>query len=76
MPLVIRAAEKLEITAPGGAEVDLATNVMKYHSLNLQLVEVLWDNFFLETKYLEYNRVQSIFNRQRICQSYSKIAKP
>jgi lipopolysaccharide export system protein LptA len=54
------AAGQLEITAPGGGEMDLQQNIMKYYGLGSQLVEVSWDDLLLETKYLEYDQKQEI----------------
>lgn len=54
------AEGQLEITAPGGGEIDLGRNIMKYHSSDSHLVEVHWGNSVLETKFLEYSRTQQI----------------
>ncbi|HEY8464203.1 MAG TPA: LptA/OstA family protein [Bacillota bacterium] len=56
------ADNRLELTAPGGGEMDLGKNLMKYYASGSQLVTVRWDNYILEAAYLEYYRNQSVLN--------------
>jgi lipopolysaccharide export system protein LptA len=51
---------QLELNAPGGGDMDLGRNVMKYYASGAKPVEARWDDNELEAGYLEYNRAQSI----------------
>lgn len=51
---------QLELNAPGGGNMDLGRNVMKYYASGGKPVEARWDENELEAGYLEYNRTQSI----------------
>jgi lipopolysaccharide export system protein LptA len=47
---------KIELIAPGGGEMDLKQNLIKYYASGSLLVQALWDNNILEAGYLEYYR--------------------
>jgi lipopolysaccharide export system protein LptA len=59
--------QALEIIAPGGGDLDLTKNVMKYYASGGNPVVVRWENYVLETAYLEYDRNQAIIKgRKRV----------
>jgi lipopolysaccharide export system protein LptA len=51
---------QLELNAPGGGDMDLGKNVMKYYASGGKPVVARWDENELEAGYLEYNRAQEI----------------
>lgn len=57
---IICAEEQIELIAPGGGEMDLNRNLMKYYSSGSNKVRVLWSNSTMEAGYLEYYRDQDI----------------
>jgi hypothetical protein len=56
---------QLELNAPGGGDMDLSRNVMKYYASGTRPVEARWDDNQLEAGYLEYNRAQSIIKGRK-----------
>jgi lipopolysaccharide transport protein LptA len=52
--------QALEVNAPGGGDLDLQKNVMKYYAAGMNPVVVKWEDYILETAFLEYNRNQGI----------------
>lgn len=56
----VLAENGLELVAPGGGEVDLQGDVMKYYAAGSDLVVVRWGIFTLETKLLEYQRDKAV----------------
>jgi lipopolysaccharide export system protein LptA len=57
--------QALEVIAPGGGDVDLEKNVMKYYASGGKPVVARWENYVLETAYLEYNRNQAIIKGRK-----------
>jgi lipopolysaccharide export system protein LptA len=56
-----------EISAPGGAEIDVAQNVTKWYGSKTSPVEAVWSNLSLKAYYLEYDRRQDIITcRDRV----------
>lgn len=53
------AETALELVAPGGGEVDLLENIMKYYADGSDLVVARWDNYSMEAESLEYRREKS-----------------
>jgi lipopolysaccharide export system protein LptA len=53
-------SEQLELTAPGGGEMDLSRNVAKYFGTSTQPVAAQWKDYMLQTDYLEYDRTAEI----------------
>lgn len=56
---------QLELLAPGGGEMDLKQNLMKYFATASTPVVVKWDDYVLESSYLEYYRGKSILNGKK-----------
>lgn len=54
------AAGELKLIAPGGGEMDMEKNVVKYYAAGTQLVEAHWEKYDLYTNYLEYYREQEV----------------
>jgi len=50
------AAAELELIAPGGGEMDLRQNVVKYYAVDAKPVEARWEKSVLNADYLEYYR--------------------
>jgi lipopolysaccharide export system protein LptA len=66
------AADRLELSAPGGGELDLGNNLMKYYGAGSDPVTVRWGDRLLQADYLEYHRSREIFKgkgRVRLSQS-------
>lgn len=59
------SGNQLELSAPGGGEMDMAKNLMKYYASASEPVVVTWDNYILESDYLEYYRNQSVLNGKK-----------
>lgn len=57
---VVLAEAELELVAPGGGEVDLQENVMKYYADGSNLVIANWGNYKLEGQSLEWQNAKSI----------------
>jgi lipopolysaccharide assembly outer membrane protein LptD (OstA) len=53
-------ANGLELVAPGGGEMDLQKNIVKYYGTDSKPVEARWNEMVLQTSYLEYYREQEI----------------
>jgi lipopolysaccharide assembly outer membrane protein LptD (OstA) len=67
--------QALEVTAPGGGDLDLEKNVMKYYAAGTNPVMVKWENYVLETAFLEYNRNRGIIiGKNRIKLTLTKPA--
>jgi lipopolysaccharide transport protein LptA len=59
--------QALEVVAPGGGDLDLKKNIMKYYASGVNPVVVRWGNYVLETTFLEYNRDQAVIKgRKRV----------
>lgn len=54
------AGSELELIAPGGGEMDMEKNLVKYYSAGSQPVEARWENSKLFANYLEYYRDQEL----------------
>lgn len=66
---------QLELVAPGGGEMDMEQNLMKYYATATTPVVVRWDDYVLESSYLEYFRSKSILNgRKKVKLTQSKPA--
>ncbi|HYH04618.1 MAG TPA: LptA/OstA family protein [Bacillota bacterium] len=59
------SGNQLELSAPGGGEMDMGKNLMKYYASASKPVVVTWDNYILESDYLEYYRSQSVLNGKK-----------
>ena len=73
---MVLAVEDMELLAPGGGELDLSQNMMKYFSAGNQPVTVQWGVNNLETGYLEYYRDQALIkgkDRVKLTQSAPEI---
>jgi lipopolysaccharide export system protein LptA len=57
---VLAAAGPAELVAPGGGEMDLIQNVIRYFGTETQPAVVNWDDLSIEAKHLEYDRNQGI----------------
>jgi lipopolysaccharide export system protein LptA len=57
--------QAMEVVAPGGGEFDLEKNIMKYYAAGANPVVVRWENYVLETGFLEYNRNQAIIKGKK-----------
>jgi lipopolysaccharide export system protein LptA len=54
------ASEQLELTAPGGGEMDLSRNIAKYYSTSTQPVAAQWKDVTMQVEYLEYDRTAEV----------------
>jgi lipopolysaccharide assembly outer membrane protein LptD (OstA) len=57
--------QAMEIIAPGGGDLDLEKNIMKYYAAGANPVVVRWEDYVLETAFLEYNRNQAIIKGKK-----------
>lgn len=65
-------SEQLEMTAPGGGEMDLSKNVVKYFGTSTHPVTAQWKDYTLHADYLEYNRAaESVHGKGKISLSQS-----
>lgn len=53
-------ANSLELSAPGGGEMDLDKNLAQYYGTNDQPVKAHWNNLRLQTDYLEYHHLKEL----------------
>ncbi len=56
----VLAAGQAELVAPGGGEMDLNRNIIRYFGTEAQPAVVNWEDLSIEAKHLEYDRNQGI----------------
>lgn len=57
---IVWAAGEPQLTAPGGGELDLVQNVVKYYGTRSQQVEARWGDYQLLADYLEHYHTQGL----------------